>query len=75
MSHKSTPKIQPWKNMKSMDENTDPDFGKLSNFMHTEPTCGSSGASVRKPIQQKQQKVEDAGQDVKDAVGTGSPEQ
>lgn len=52
MPDKPTPKIQPWKAMKTMEEDLDPDFGKLKNFQSTEPTCGS-GSSVSKPMDRR----------------------
>lgn len=50
MSDKPAQKIQPWKALKSMDENTEPDFSKLQKFCTTEPTMGSVGASVSRPM-------------------------
>ena len=35
--------------MRSMEEDPNPDFNKLKNFLSTEPTC-TSGASVSKPM-------------------------
>ncbi len=53
MPGKLAPKIQPWKALKTLDENRDPDFSKLQKFVSTEPTMGSSGASVSRPMDRK----------------------
>lgn len=52
-SDNPSPKIQPWKTMKSMEEDTNPDFSKLKNLPSTEPTSSSQGASVSKPMDRK----------------------
>lgn len=53
MSSRTTPKIQPWKAMKTTEKDEDPDFGKLKNFLGTEPTCGSQGSSVHEPMSRR----------------------
>ena len=47
------PKTQPWKSMKSLEEDTNPDLRKLNNYASAEPTGGSTGASVSKPMDRK----------------------
>ncbi|RHZ68075.1 hypothetical protein CDV55_107845 [Aspergillus turcosus] len=44
------PKIQPWKAMKSMEENTNPNFSK---FVATNEVAACDGSSVSKPMNRK----------------------
>ncbi len=39
--------------MKTMDEELEPDFTKLVKFKTSEPTCGSIGFSVSKPMDRR----------------------
>ena len=47
-----SPKIQPWKAMKSLEENTNPDFSKMKE-LSTKPTSSTMGASVSKPMDRR----------------------
>ncbi len=53
MPNNTTLKIQPWKAMKTMEVEQEPDFTKLQQFLGTEPTCGTNGASVHDPMRQR----------------------
>ena len=52
MADSTDPGIQPWKAMKTMEENPNPNFDEMKNFRATEPTCGS-GSSVSKPMDRR----------------------
>jgi len=52
MGNDFTAKIQPWKSMKTMEEDPNPDFSKMKAFQSSEPTCGS-GSSVSRPMDRR----------------------
>jgi hypothetical protein len=43
-------KTQPWKAMKSLDENPKPDFDNMPKFFKSGTTDPKTGASVSKPL-------------------------
>jgi len=61
MSDNPTKKIQPWKTMKTMEEDLNPDFDKLQGFQllkpdpetNPKPPHPGSGASVSRPMDRK----------------------
>ncbi|KAF2120076.1 hypothetical protein BDV96DRAFT_566636, partial [Lophiotrema nucula] len=53
MVKKPSSKIQPWKAMKTMEEAVNPDFDNLQLFKSQTTICGSSGASVSKPMDRR----------------------
>lgn len=53
MANDSAPKIQPWKALKSLEEDLNPDPVKLRDFQDPQLSSGCGGASVSKPMDRK----------------------
>ncbi|CAK7229740.1 hypothetical protein SCUCBS95973_007330 [Sporothrix curviconia] len=50
MVGQETPKVQPWKAMKTLEQETNPVMANLHNFTTVEPTMGNAGSTVSRPI-------------------------
>ncbi|EFX00661.1 hypothetical protein CMQ_7663 [Grosmannia clavigera kw1407] len=53
MTDAQVPKIQPWKALKTLSEDSNPDLNKLQKFRSGDDTSGNSGSSVSRPIYRK----------------------
>lgn len=53
MADQQKPKIQPWKAMKTFEEEPNPEFGKLQKFITVQPLMGNGGSTVSRPIYRK----------------------